>query len=46
MPEEENVKKFKSVIIYPSYNEKINKTIKLVKKIFGSQLKLLFIKEK
>ena len=42
----ESDKKIKALIIHSSSNEKILKGIRMIKKVFGSQLKLLFLKER
>lgn len=39
-------KKFKAIIVYSMNNERVQKAIKIIKKIFGTQLKLVFLKEK
>ena len=39
-------KNFMALVVYSSENERAQKAIKIVKKIFGIQIRILFLKEK
>jgi hypothetical protein len=38
-------KKFIGLVVYAASNERVQKSIKIIKKIFGYQLKILLLKE-